>query len=154
MSKQVFVLNAGHRDRARMLKDACDFLPKLPQDKSWRIEITKEVKARTSKQNRTLYGLAEATLADFCGYEGSVERKALHLYLCKEFFGRSPSDPLGLMPIRTTTKNEQGEQDVISTEVANGLFAFIQRLAAKQGCYIPDPDPLWGQQKRFAADAA
>ena len=38
--------------------------------------------------------------------------------------------------------NEEGKRDVISTMEFKAFCEFIKRGAAKQGCYIPDPDPM------------
>lgn len=142
---QPYVLNAGDANRSRVLANCIAFLQRLPAEKSWLIEVSPHRKERTSKQNRTLYGVAEATLAAFCGYRGADEKKALHLHLCGSFWGWR-DDGLGLrLPIRTTTKNERGERDVIDTATAADFFEHIRQLAAEIGCDISDPDPMRGR---------
>lgn len=139
---QPYVLNAGDANRPRVLANCIAFLQRLPAEKSWLVEVSPHKKERTGKQNKTLYGLAEKMLAEFCGYRSADEKKALHLHLCGTYFGwRNHSVGLRL-PIRTTTKNERGERDVIDTATAADFFEHIRQLAAEIGCDVPDPDPM------------
>jgi hypothetical protein len=144
---QNFVLNANHPDRPNVLANVVRFLSALPVGKSWAIEIKQKTKTRSADQNAALFGVAEKTLGNFLGYQGDDDIKDLHRSLCGLFFG-TRVDSLGFVrPIRTTTKNERGERDVISTAVAAEFYNFIQRTAAEHGCYIPDPDPFWREGK-------
>ncbi len=139
---QRFVLRALDTNRVPVLANAHKFLDMLPADKSWQIEVTPLKKPRTNKQNAAHYAVAEGTLAEFCGLRGDEELKALHRELCCLYFG-AVDLPIGRRPKRTTTKNEAGERDPISTQQMSDFYAFIQQQAAEIGCFIPDPDPLW-----------
>jgi hypothetical protein len=141
---QRFVLRALDTTRVNVLANCKRFLDLLPASKSWQIEIAPLKKLRTSKQNAAHYAVAEGTLAEFCGLRGEEELKALHRELCCLYFG-AVDLPIGRRPKRTTTRNEAGERDPISTQQMSDFYAFIQQQAAEIGCFIPDPDPLWNQ---------
>lgn len=139
-----YVLHANDPKRAGILANCIAFLPRLPADKDWLIDVGPYVKERTSKQNKTLYGLAEKTLGEFMGLRGADELKELHRELCCLYFGRVDL-PIGYRPRRTTTKNEAGEREPINTKEAADFFEFIRQTAANIGCDIPDPDPNRGR---------
>lgn len=147
MSVQRFTLHAGDNNRATVLANAIAFIGRLLDSKPWVIEIRQYVKPRSKDQNAALFAVAEKTLADFLGYQGAEDMEQLHRGLCGMFFG-TRVDALGIVrPKRTTTKNEAGERDVISTAKAAEFYAFIQQLAAEHGCFIPDPDPFWREKR-------
>lgn len=148
---QRFVLRSNDTVRVNVLANCIAFLPRLPTDKDWLIEVSPFVKERTSKQNRTLYGLAEKTLAEFIGLRGADDLKELHRELCCLYFGRVDL-PIGYRPKRTTTKNEAGQRDVIDAKVAADFFEFIRQRAAELGCDIPDPDPNRNRWNNEPAD--
>jgi hypothetical protein len=129
--------------RAHVLSNLVSFLTRLPVGTGWVIEVKRLRKARTPKQRRSLFGVAYKPIMDFCGLEGDVEKKALHQFYCMEFFGRK-KDAVGRdVPVRTTTTDEDGNENEIDTETANRMYAFIQRQAAEHGVDVPDPDPLY-----------
>lgn len=148
---QRFVLRAGDTVRVNVLANCIAFLPRLPADKDWLIEVSPFTKDRTPKQNRTIYGLAEKTLGEFMGLRGADELKELHRELCCLYFGRVDL-PVGHRPRRTTTKNEAGERDPIDTKTAADFFEFIRYTAANIGCDIPDPEPNRGRWADEQAD--
>lgn len=150
---QRFVLRANDTTRVNVLANAQRFLAALPASKSWRVEVCEHHDARTLKQNATLYGVAEETLAEFCGLRGEAEMKALHRELCCLFFGRVDM-PIGCRPKRTTTTDENGNRSPLNTKQMAEFFDFIQQQAAEIGCFIPDPDPLWRQRQRWADESA
>ena len=154
MSKQVFVLNADS-GRAVVLENVIKAIRSLSHDKAHVIEISRKTKTRTLSQNAALFGVAEKSYGEFLGYRGAEEMKMFHAALCCAYFG-SEKMPMGeLKPKRTTTKNGRGEHDPLTTEQFADFFDFIQQHAAENyDFYIPDPDPMWHQRKRFAADAA
>lgn len=108
-------------------------------------------KPRTSLQNRALWGCAYKTLQQ----ETGNDPEDLHMYFCGEYWGWETYDVLDQKrkrPVRSTTKNEHGESDVISTVQLQDFYAFIQQRSAETvGVFVPDPDPMWWLEKQQAA---
>jgi hypothetical protein len=151
---QRFILHANDDGRALVKSNLHAFIDRLPEDKAWECVIDKHVKTRTAKQRRTLFGAAYGPIMDFMGLQGSDDKRDLHTFFCRDFFGER-MDSLGRMvPIRTTTRNERGERDEISTIVALEIYAFIQRRAAEQGIDVPDPDPFWKEKAQQESENA
>lgn len=141
-----FILHANDANRGRVLANCIDFLHRLPVGKSWEVTIDKHVKSYTSKQRRSIFGAAYKALMEFSGLEGDEDKRNLHYWFCGEFFGWT-DDAFGRRkPVRTTTKNERGERDPISTADALDFYAFLQRRGAEVGCYVADPDPFWREK--------
>lgn len=111
-------------------------------------------KKRSDLQNRTLrYG--EKILGDELGY--TVDE--VHHELCCLYFGSEEykrlDGTIGKRPVRTTTVNEDGERDRITTLDCARMFDFLQAWSANEfGVSIPDPDPNYreriNQEKRKA----
>lgn len=55
-----------------------------------------------------------------------------------------------MKPFRTTTRDDKGKRDVISTLEMADFYAFIQRKSAENGFDVPDPDPDWWQEPEQA----
>lgn len=145
--KQRFILHANDEGRALVKSNLHAFIDRLPEDKPWQCVVERFVKKRSPKQRKALFAAAYAPIMEFMGLRGEDEKKELHRFFCCEFFGEK-IDQLGRrLPVRTTTRNEQGEHDEISTEVAGDMYAFIQQKAAEQGIDVPDPDPLWRENE-------
>lgn len=124
----------------------CAFIDRLPTDKPWLVDITKLTRKRSDKQRKALWGVAYKVICDETGYKD----KALHELLCGEFFGWQISDMFGnkkRLPVRTTTHDENGKRDVISTEKLADYYKFIQRFAAEYSVDVPEPDPDWWKVK-------
>lgn len=146
---QKYTLNAGDKWRPGVLANLLAYLQKLPESKSWRIEIREARRERTLDQNAAMFGVAYATIMEATGLEGDDDKKRLHWNMCGDFFGWTEKPMLGRVPVRTTTTNEHGERDVIDIATAARMYDFIQRQAAEYGIVVPDPDPLW--RSRLAA---
>lgn len=106
-------------------------------------------KRRTLKQNSALrYG--EGIVAKELGC--TIDE--IHNELCCLHFGtlgeyRRPDGTTGRKPVRTTTINEGGEHDPISTRDCAVLFDFLQAWAASElQIHIPDPDPDYRKRVR------
>lgn len=114
----------------------------LDKTKAWDIEIRPHEKKRTEKQRKSLFGAAYKKLMEEIGLRGAREKEQLHEYFCIAYFGAHETLPN--KPKRTTTKNEHGEHDEITTKEALDFYAFIQQHAAEEmEIDVPDPDPLW-----------
>lgn len=127
------------------------FLSALSLKQGFQLVVSDIKKHRSSLQNRALWGVAYKTLQDATGNDP----EDLHAYFCGEFFGWHEYDVMGQRrkrPLRTTTTNEHGERDVISTVQLCELYAFIQQRSAETvGVFVPDPDPMWWTAKQAAA---
>lgn len=132
-------------NRQRVVDRLCKHLLALPA-KAYQVDIKAFRRSRTVQQNRYLFGVAYKLLGDKTGY--GVDD--LHEYCCGRFWGwttvrcpRTENNPAGVKdePIRTTTRNEKGERDVISWELFSDFVASVQQLGSEAGVLIPDPDP-------------
>lgn len=140
---QRFILHANDDGRALVKSNLHAFIDRLPDGKAWECVIDRHVKKRSPKQRKALFAAAYGPIMDFMGLRGEDDKKELHRFFCCEYFG-SRIDQLGRrMPLRTTTRNEQGEREEISMDVAFDMYEFIQQRAAEQGIDVPNPDPLW-----------
>lgn len=145
MRDQSFLLRKGPRNFTSLVA----FLSALPQDKEFQVTISDVKKERSNLQNRALWGCAYRTLSEATGNDP----EDLHTYFCGEFFGWTEYEVMGATrkrPGRTTTKDQDGKRDVISTAQLSDFYAFVQQRAAEIGFYVPDPDPLWWQHKEAA----
>lgn len=156
MQSNTFVLWADHISRDHVRGNAVAFIDRLcdgdAAHKSFDIVIKPHVERRSDKQRAALFGVAEKTIAEFCGYRGARDLEELHRNLCGEYFGWKQDAMLGRVPLRTTTFNEHGERDEISVADALDMYAWIQQFAAQTvGCWVPDPDPFWREKAKVAA---
>lgn len=126
--------------------------------KRLRILIEEDKSTRTSQQNRYLWGVAYDRIVQATGFEPEDVSE----FCLGSYFGwvtvkcpKTPSNPNGAkdVPRRTTTKNEEGQRDVLKWDAFGDYVAWIQRFAAKKGILIPDPDPEWfkNEQQKEAA---
>lgn len=140
-----FILGTVNREKALQL--AHTVLSSLDDSTAWRVVIEPVQVDRTLQQNRYLNGVAYRMIGELTGYE----RDEIHEYFLGLFFGwrqkkvpRKPSNPRGVesIPIRTTTVNELGKRQLLSTEEFWKYVEFLQRFAAERlHIVIPDPDP-------------
>ena len=143
---QTYALHKGDQRRDLVRANVHAFIDRLPPAKSWRIEVKELRKERSLDQNAAMFGVAYAAIMEATGLEGDEERKQLHHDFCGDFFGWV-SGPMGhRRPVRTTTRNERGERELIDTATMARFYEFIQRRAAEYGIDVPDPDPLWNEQ--------
>lgn len=148
MSK--FILHANDKNRAQILANAVSFLHQLPDTKSWELTIEPHKREYTGKQRRSIFGPAYKALMEFSGLDGDEEKRQLHFWMCGEFFGWKHGD-FGQRPIRTTTKDENGKKNPISTAEAVRFYEFLQRKGAEVGCYVPEPDAFWREKAQEEA---
>lgn len=147
-----FLLPMLNRERVIPRIAAC--LAALPTNKAHRVIIKQEADDRTIQQNRYLNGVPYKLLGDHFGYE----RDEISETMCGIYFGwkppkkvpRTPNNRAGLkdVPMRTTTTDETGERDVLSTKDFWTYVEFLQRFGAKYGVFIPDPDPSYKHLQR------
>ena len=149
MIAQTFILPAT--DRQRIADNLHAFVMQALPGKSLRVEVGEYRKRRSSEQNGATFGLAYKIIMEATGLSGDAEKKQLHRDFCGDFFGWVDTGMGRRKPVRTTTTDERGERDVVNTQTMAQMYDFIQRKAAEFGIYVPDPDPLHGQEGRWAA---
>lgn len=113
----------------------------LDPGKAWTVEIKQYRKTRTSAANRYLWGVCYATLVTEQGHEP----EDWHEYVCIQFFGgvkrALPGGEFETVPIRTTTKDENGNDDTLAGAEFWRFVEHLRRIAAEGGVYIADPQP-------------
>ena len=147
------VLNKLDPRRDGILTSTIARLQALPLEASWEVTVQRYVRERTDRQRRSMFGVAYKALMEFSGLRGSREKEQLHWWMCGEYYGWRQSVIGNRVPARTTTTNERGERDVISTVDQLDFYAFLQQQGAKVGCEVPDPDPFWREKAEREAHA-
>lgn len=146
---QDFVLHKDDQFRACVLRNLIDFINRLPANKSWRISVAKYRKTRSTEQNAALWAVAYPALEEATGQPAND----WHEYMLGEYFGWVEYSLFGkrkLRPARTTTTGFNGEESKLSTVEFAEFYDFIQRRAAENGIFVPDPDPFWRDQRGAA----
>lgn len=114
----------------------------LSTAKAWRVKVEEHKRKRSDSQNAALWGVAYKTLRD----ETGNDPEDMHRYFCGEFYGWVEYEIFGQTrkkPRRTTTTDENGKRNVISTTDFMDFYAFIQQRAAETvGVYVPDPNEV------------
>lgn len=109
-------------------------LPLEVECKPWR-------KSRSNEQNALLWAMYEP-IAVHMGYD----RDDIHEWMCGRFFGwkdirvpKTPRNPEGLasVPVRTTTRNEDGKRNVLDRQTFARFVDMVDRVAAQAGVFIP-----------------
>lgn len=141
-----FILPA--KDRQGAIAKAARFMEECLPGKRLIVTVKAFRKERTPPQCRYLNGVAYKLLGDAVGYD----RDDISEYLCGTYWGwkqekcpKTPSNPKGLkdVPIRTTTRDADGNRCVLDTFEFDAYKEFVQRFGAKHGVHIPDPDEEW-----------
>lgn len=112
----------------------CDFLRglKLP------LEVTQKPwkPARRLESNAYLWAFVYRPLVEVAGHEEGE----WHEYFCCRFFGAVPYIRIdgteGERPVRTTTKNDAGEREVLKGQPFNEFLVFVESECAKRGVFI------------------
>lgn len=146
VTREIPAENREHAIRS-LVRLLDNFLPGKPLE----VTVERKKRERTDLQNRALWGCAYKALREQSGNDVND----LHDFFCGEFFGWVTEDIMGQVkkkPRRSTTRNEKGERDVLSTVEMAGFYDFVQMRAAQAGFDVPDPDPEWGlHHERSAA---
>lgn len=151
-----FILPGG-KGRKAAIQLVMDTVLKLDATVFWKVEISESKRIRTDSQNAYLWAVPNKMISDVTGYE-VLE---VHEYLCGQHWGwkdkrvpKTPRNPKGVesVPVRTTTRNEQGKRSVLTTVQFADYVDFVQRFAAqKLGLVVPDPDPSLTVHREKAA---
>lgn len=133
MVAQVKLASAAERDRWLAFV-AAQPLPLEVECKPYR-------KSRSNDQNALLWAMY-GPIADAMGFD----RDDLHEWFCGKMWGwkdvkvpRSPRNPDGFasVPVRTTTRNEDGKRNVIDAKTFSEFVDMVDRTAAKAGVFVP-----------------
>ena len=124
---------AAERDRWLAFV-AAQPLPLEVSSKPWK-------KTRSNEQNALLFGVVYPPIAELMGY--TVED--IHEYMLGRHFGwvdakvpKTPRNPEGLesRPFRTTTRDETGKRNVLSTVEFSKFLDTVERVAAQAGVFV------------------
>lgn len=138
---QSYVLHKGDPNRDLVRANLDSFLNRLPDTKSWQVEVKEYRKSRSNAQNNALFGVAYPAICRETGYDPDE----LHEAMCKKFFGTVEREVMGEVtkrPARTTTTNVYGQRDVLNAAEFADFYAMVQRIGAEAGIDVPDPDPM------------
>lgn len=135
------VITLPPKDREDTIQRIVNTLRFFQIGKPVNVKMTIARPERTIPQLRYLRGVAYQLLADHFGYEN----EEISEYLCGQYWGwkdkKLPGNRMQSVPMRTTTEDEDGNRDVIDGQVFWDYVEWIQRVGARQGIVIPDPDP-------------
>lgn len=132
--KQSFVLAKGG-----VLTNIVAAISALSKDQPLCITVDRIRNKRSEYQNHALFGVAYKMLANWTGHT----KDELHTAMCKKFYGVKRKEIFGIAldePVRRTTTDENGDSDIVTTEIFSEFYAMVQREGAEVGCVIPDPD--------------
>ena len=139
---QSYVLHKSDPRRDAIRANLHAFVDRLPETKSWRVDVKEYRKDRTDAQNAALFGVAYPAFRD-TGYTPDE----LHDAFCRRFFGTVEREVMGetvVVPRRTTTRDSRGARDVISRDDFSDFYRMVQQVGAEAGIDVPDPDPMHG----------
>lgn len=117
------------------------FLKTLPLNSTVEVKIG-NIK-RSNRQNTVLWAVAYPVIMKETGLSGKKDAVELHKNMCGEYFGWETTRCLGRTikkPVRTTTINEEGKVDNISTSEFSDFYEFVKLTASEFGIFIPDPE--------------
>ena len=144
MATQTFRL--PKTDRQRIADNLRDFVMTAMPGKELRVEVKEYKKPRTDAQLAALFGVAYPVLEEATGFT----KDELHEAFCRRFFGTVSIEVMGcpiVRPIRTTTTDENGKRDVIPRAKFSEFYSMVQQVGAEIGVYVPEPDPLHGNER-------
>ena len=135
------VITLPPKDRDEAIRRVSEILRFFQAGKPVNVKLSIARPERTPPQCRYLWGVVYPILAAHGGYE----REDVHEYLCGSHFGwrekKLPGQRVEQVPIRTTTVDADGNRDVIDGDEFWAYVEFCQRVGARAGVVIPDPDP-------------
>lgn len=134
-------------DREQAIASLARLLAQYLPGKPLEVTIRQRRRERSTLQTRALWGCAYRALREQTGNDP----EDLHTWACGEYFGWAEYSVMGhrrLRPKRTTTTDEDGNRDVISTTDMADFYAHLQRVAAEAGYDVPDPDPEWWRTEK------
>ena len=141
------VITLPPKNREDTIRRVAEILRFFQAGKPVNVKMTIARPERTPPQLRYLWGVPYRILADRFGYEPDE----ISEYLCGCYWGwksrKLPGGRMQEIPLRTTTVDEDGNRDVIDGKAFWDYVEWIQRVGARQGVVIPDPDPNYKLEK-------
>ena len=113
----------------------------LDQKLPLNVECKPWKRTRTNDQNAMLWAMY-APLAEHMGYDA----EDIHEWMCGRMWGwkdvkvpKTPRNPEGLasVPVRSTTRDENGKRSVLTTAEFAKFVDMVDRIAAQAGVFIP-----------------
>lgn len=139
------------KDRAAAIEALLPVLELFAEGKPLNVKVSVARPDRSPWQNRYLWGVAYALLAPAVGFEP----EEIHEYLCGCFFGwrdrKLPGNRTQQVPLRTTTTDADGNDDLLDGEEFWRFVEYVQRVGDRKGVVIPDPDPALSKRPRRSA---
>lgn len=139
------------KDRADAIARLVPVLELFAEGKPVNVKVSIARPDRTPWQNAYLWGVAYKLLSEATGYEAAD----LHEYACIQHFGgktrKAPGGRVIESPVRTTTTDADGNPDLLDGDEFWRFVEFVQRLGARAGVVIPDPDPVLSKRPRRSA---
>lgn len=136
------------KDREREIERVISTARLIHPGKAVNVRFTIARPERSIPELRYLHGVPYKMLSEAMGFEPDE----ISEYLCGCFWGwkskKLPGGRVTESPIRTTTKDAEGNRDVISGEEFWRYVNWIQRVGARHGIIIPDPEKEYGVEKR------
>lgn len=137
----VNIITLPPKDRDATIRRVAEVLRFFQLGKPVNVKMTIARPERTVPQLKYLWAVPYRMLAEHFGYEPDE----ISEYLCGQYWGWQPKKlPGGRthdVPIRTTTVDADGNRDVIDGKEFWDYVEWIQRVGARHGIVIPDPDP-------------
>lgn len=140
------VLPPVTQGRADKLPALLRYLSEFHPNKPVRVTIEIARPDKTPAQNRYLWAVPYKMISQATGFEA----EDLHEWNCGAQWGwkdkpvpKTPRNPTGFesVPVRTTTRNADGEPEKCSMEELTELWERMQRRGVSLEIFIPDPDP-------------
>ena len=122
-----FVIPAGQQS-------LLDCLAQLDPKKRYRVTVEDYKKSRSLGLNAFHWATVITPIADFVGQSP----EETHRDLCGSFWGWVDTPLGGRKPWRTTTRNYNGERNVLDWEAMSNFIHHCQQIAAELGVPIPE----------------
>lgn len=138
------------QDRASAIQSLAKQLARYLPGVRLEVIVRRKKRERSDLQNRALWGCAYKALQEQTGNEA----EDLHTYFCGQYFGWVTFQVMGetrKRPLRTTTRDQHGDRDVVDKGVMADFYDSIQRWSAEAGYDVPDPDEEWFRRDEAAA---
>ena len=109
------------------------------------VECKPYKRTRSNDQNALLWAMY-APIAAHMGYDA----EDVHEWMCGRMWGwkdvkvpKTPRNPEGLasVPVRSTTRDEEGKRNVIDAKTFSAFVDMVDRLAAQAGVFVPREQP-------------
>lgn len=151
-SGQNFIVHkAGDSTREGVLANVRAKLDSLDDKYAHQVTFKRYQKPRSVDSNEYLWACCYPLAVRELGFTA----EDWHEEMLMRHFGKREVAKPGVsewVPVRTTTKDENGNSDVLGSFDFWNFVEHVRREFAQAGVYIPEPDPFW-KERREAAHA-